>query len=90
MSIYTFVVDFGAGANPLISKHTDILGGTLNAVQFSDALAELERVKKERDELLEALDQLVSARELPGDHCEIDQALPAARAAIAKATGMHS
>lgn len=38
-------------------------------------------------ELLEALDSLVSACELPGDHCEIEQALPAATAAIEKALG---
>lgn len=38
-------------------------------------------------ELLEALDDLVLACELPGDHCEVEQALPAARAAIRKAVG---
>jgi hypothetical protein len=39
-------------------------------------------------ELLEALDALVSACELPGDHCEIAQALPGAIAAIGKALGV--
>jgi len=39
-------------------------------------------------ELLEALDTLVSACELPGDHCEVEQALPAAIAALAKALGV--
>ena len=38
-------------------------------------------------ELLEALDSLHSACQLPGDHCEIEQAIPAAIAAIAKAKG---
>ena len=87
MSIYTFVVDFGEGANPLISKHTNILGGKLNAVQFSDALAELELVKDQRDDLLEALDSLVSACEPTVDHYELDQALLVASEAIDKAMG---
>jgi hypothetical protein len=38
-------------------------------------------------ELLEALDSLVSACDLPGDHCEVEQALPRAIAAIKKAKG---
>ena len=38
-------------------------------------------------DLLDALDELLSACELPGDHCEIAQAIPKAIAAIAKATG---
>lgn len=33
--------------------------------------------------LVEALEGLVMACELPGDHCEREQALPAARAALA-------
>jgi len=33
--------------------------------------------------LVEALEGLVMACELPGDHCEVEQALPAARAALA-------
>ena len=42
------------------------------------ASRELER---ERDALREALDNLLSACELPGEHCEIEQAIPHARAA---------
>ena len=38
-------------------------------------------------ELLDALDTLVMACKLPGDHCEVEQALPAAIAAITKAIG---
>jgi hypothetical protein len=38
-------------------------------------------------DLLEALDNLVSACELPGDNCHIEQALQAAITAILKATG---
>ena len=32
--------------------------------------------------LREALDNLISACELPGDHCEVEQALPHAKAAL--------
>ena len=39
-------------------------------------------------EVLGALDALVSACELPGDHCEVEQALPAAITVIAKALGV--
>ena len=39
-------------------------------------------LERERDRLLEALDDLLSACELPGEHCEIEQALPRARAAL--------
>ena len=38
-------------------------------------------------DLLAALDALVTACEVPGENCEVEQALPAAIAAIAKATG---
>ena len=39
-------------------------------------------------DLLAALDDLVSACELPGDHCEIEQALPAAIKALDRAKAM--
>lgn len=38
-------------------------------------------------DLLAALDALVTACEVPGENCEVEQALPAAIAAIATATG---
>lgn len=38
-------------------------------------------------ELLDALDSLATACELPGDHCETEQALRIAKAAITKAKG---
>jgi len=40
-------------------------------------------------EVAEALDRLVFAAELPGDHCEIEQALPAAHAALKKYRRMY-
>ena len=33
--------------------------------------------------LVEALEELVMACDLPGDHCEVEQAMPRARAALA-------
>ena len=87
MSIYTFVVDFGENF-PLITKHTNILGGTLNAVQFSDALAELERVTKQRDELMVALQWFIEnddTNDTPSNWFWLE-GLARGKAAIAKAT----
>ena len=52
------------------------------------AAAEIERLRAAETEVLGALDALVSACELPGDHCEVEQALPAAITVIAKALGV--
>ena len=46
------------------------------------AAAELRRLHAENERLREALDNLISACELPGDHCEVEQALPHAKAAL--------
>ena len=46
------------------------------------AAKELRRLHAENERLREALDNLISACELPGDHCEIEQALPFAKAAL--------
>lgn len=43
-----------------------------------------EPLRKRIAELEGALDDLVCACELPGDHCEVEDALPAARAALLK------
>jgi hypothetical protein len=91
MSIYTFSVDFGTGPHPAISKHTDILGGTLQAVQFSDALAELETVTEQRDDLLEALRRSVIALAFAAETSPaMRDDYEAVSAAIAKATGEKS
>jgi len=42
----------------------------------------IERLADENERLREALDNLISACELPGDHCEVEQALPHAKAAL--------
>ena len=54
------------------------LRGAGRLVSKEEAAAEIERLRA-------ALDALVMACELPGDHCEVEQALPAARAALASA-----
>ena len=46
------------------------------------ALRRAEVVQAENERLREALDNLISACELPGDHCEVAQALPHAKAAL--------
>ena len=43
---------------------------------------QLKALRRERDGLREALDNLLSACELPGEHCEIERAIPRARAAL--------
>jgi len=45
-------------------------------------IAEAAALRAENARLREALDALVMACELPGDHCEVEQALPSARAAL--------
>jgi len=40
------------------------------------------RLESEVERLREALDNLIVACELPGDHCEVEQALPYAKAAL--------
>ena len=49
-------------------------------------LAVRNKAEAEIERLREALEDLVSACELPGDHCEVEQAMPRARAALAPAT----
>ena len=82
MSTHTFAVDFGESFGPLFDKHTKILGGKLVAVQFNDALAELQRVKEQRDELLEVARMVEDNIVLSESYVGL-----AASAAIAKATG---
>jgi hypothetical protein len=45
---------------------------------------EVAALRAENARLRDALDELVMACELPGDHCEVAQSLPRARAALAK------
>ena len=50
----------------------------------------IERLADENERLREALDNLISACELPGDHCEVAQALPHAKAALRReGTNVH-
>lgn len=48
----------------------------------ASAVEMIEKLTAERDALRAALDNLLSACELPGEHCEIEQAIPRARAAL--------
>lgn len=50
-------------------------GMTITVAEANAAADEIERLRG-------ALEALVMACELPGDHCEVEQALPAARAAL--------
>ena len=54
---------------------------------MSDAAIMVGKLTKQLDELKNALADLIMACELPGDHCEIEQALPQAYSAIAKCEG---
>jgi hypothetical protein len=45
MARYTVVFEWPDGEEPKISRTTTLMGGRIVAVQFSDALAELERYR---------------------------------------------
>jgi hypothetical protein len=49
---------------------------------YECAVTRIRALEQDRDRLREALDDLLSACELPGEHCEIEQAIPRARAAL--------
>jgi hypothetical protein len=55
------------------------------AATLAEAIARIEAQDAEIAALRAALDTLVMACELPGDHCEVEQALPGARALLARA-----
>lgn len=61
--------------------HHERLGDELSNLQY-----DYSQRLKEVDQLRDALDNLVKACELPGHHCEIEQALPAARKALEEST----
>jgi hypothetical protein len=45
MARYTAVFEWADGEEPVVSRTTTLLGGRIIAVQFSDALQELERYR---------------------------------------------
>ena len=62
----------------------------LAAIELRCHHYELRRLHAENERLREALDNLISACELPGDHCEVAQALPHAKAALRReGTNVH-
>lgn len=94
MRRHTVLIEFANGVGPGYHEGMQVLGGDVVAVQFSDALAELERANELKDELLEALQEILpfipasSAKD--GGPCAHSGNVIAAdkvRAAIAAATG---
>jgi hypothetical protein len=59
MTLHTILVEF-PDDGPSYHKGMEVLGGHVIAVNFSDALAELERVKELCEDLTEALSNVVS------------------------------
>ena len=58
---------------------------TLGSVQlFNEAAREIERLRSERAGLIEALESFLMAYELPGNHCELEQAARVARSILSK------
>ena len=55
MRRHTVLIEFANGDGPGYHMGMQVLGGDVVAVQFSDALAELERVNELNAQLLEAL-----------------------------------
>ncbi len=100
MSKHTVVLSFEDGKEPTYHAGMQVLGGSVGAVQFSDALEEMQLLEELRDELLGALSNLLSVYAKPdeliccnGRECGCmgasvyEQAEHYARAAIAKAKG---
>lgn len=59
MSKHTVVLSFEDGKEPTYHAGMQVLGGSVGAVQFSDALEEMQLIEEQRDELLEALSAIV-------------------------------
>jgi len=82
MSKHTVVLRFEDGNEPTYHAGMKALGGSIDSVQFSDALEENSALEEQRDELLEALEGMVDfysyAEQGP---------IEAAREVIAKARG---
>ena len=75
------------GPRPVITAPAVDRVAVVSGSNGDDAMHANAKLIAAAPELLDALDSLVLACELPGDHCEVEQALPAARAAISKAVG---
>ena len=88
MSKHTVVLSFEDGKEPTYHAGMQVLGGSVDAVQFSDALEEMQLLEEQRDEMLEALESAQMA--IMGYRHQNAITLAAlfkARAAIAKARG---
>jgi hypothetical protein len=82
----------GIPGHCMVAQIWDSQGNALASVEPSvdqDQATATARLIAAAPELLSALDSLVSACDLPGDHCEVEQALPRAIAAIKKAKGQQ-
>ena len=66
----------------VVTDEWDVVAGRVGIRKESDAI-----LIASAPDLLDALDNLLSACQLPGDHCEMEQAIAAGIAAIAKAKG---
>lgn len=89
MSKHTVVLSFEDGKEPTYHAGMQVLGGSVGAVQFSDALEEMQLLEEQRDELLEALEGVT---EMAADMIQSMgfaglALIEAARAALAKARG---
>jgi hypothetical protein len=62
----TYVVEFEK-RSPCVGAGTEILGGKLAAVQFDDALTQLDKLRDGAGELVEALDDYLDGEQLPDD-----------------------
>ena len=67
-------------------NHTTDQSGSNDCPQEDEAIANASLIAA-APELVKALDELVMAIELPGNHCEVEQALRHAKSALAKAVG---
>jgi len=85
MSKHTIVLRFEDCEEPAYHAGMEVLGGSVEAVQFSDALDELQAIEEQRDELLEALEAMIEESDPMKLNC--GEPWCRARAAITKARG---
>jgi len=85
MSKHTVVLSFEDGKEPTYHAGMQVLGGSVEVVQFSDALEEMQLLEEQRNELLEAMEACQAVLQSLGQ--TMGGAYQQAAAALAKARG---
>jgi len=68
----------------IIDQNGEYRGPPVDDAEVLELFKELIRLRTANRELADALEDLVMACELPGDHCEVEDAMPKAKSAISR------